>query len=315
MIIRRFQQTDIPAIIAIWNASVSAGEVVYKPIDTPYFNEKFNSSEIFVAEAQGRAVGFVIGASGFLTAIFVEKAYRGQGVGKALLSAFEKGKSFILCREDNPVQLDWLIPGKPGHDHNKAPGMDIGCAGYGFLLSQGYAEQRRDVAMHMDLSEYKASPKIEEIRQKLSDEGIITGPYDPSLGYDYARMCGRLPGEYWQSAIEKAINDPERRTLLAATDGRCLVGFTGPVGRQASGRGYFLGICTDPAYEKRGIASVLFNLLLQEFIAVGATFSTLYTADTNHAQRVYLRTGFEVVRRFAAMGKHISDSYNERMPL
>ena len=56
-------------------------------------------------------------------------------------------------------------------------------------------------------------------------------------------------------------------------------------------------------YERRGIASVLFNLLMQEFIAEGAAFSTLFTGEENHAQRIYLRAGFRVVRRFSVMEK------------
>ena len=71
------------------------------------------------------------------------------------------------------------------------------------------------------------------------------------------------------------------------------------------GRGWFCGIFTDPEYERRGIATVLFNLLMQEFIAEGATFSTLFTGVENHAQRIYLRTGFRVVRKFSIMHKEL----------
>ena len=52
-------------------------------------------------------------------------------------------------------------------------------------------------------------------------------------------------------------------------------------------------------------ASMLFNLLMQEFVAEGAAFSTLFTGDSNHAQRIYKRAGFDVVRRFALMGKSL----------
>jgi hypothetical protein len=42
---------------------------------------------------------------------------------------------------------------------------------------------------------------------------------------------------------------------------------------------------------------------MQEFIACGAVFSTLFTGKENHAQQLYLRTGFRVVRRFAIMSR------------
>ena len=76
------------------------------------------------------------------------------------------------------------------------------------------------------------------------------------------------------------------------------MGFTGPVDVEPSGRGFFTGICTDPAYEKRGIATALFHLLMQEFIYHGAVFSTLYTGETNHARRIYERIGFRVAHTF-----------------
>ena len=76
-----------------------------------------------------------------------------------------------------------------------------------------------------------------------------------------------------------------------------------PVDKQMSGRGWFSGICTDPQYERRGIASVLFNLLMQEFVDEGAAFSTLFTGDDNHAQKIYKNAGLNVVKRFSIMRK------------
>ena len=69
---------------------------------------------------------------------------------------------------------------------------------------------------------------------------------------------------------------------------------------------WFSGICTDPLFEKKGIASVLFNLLMQEFIAEGAAFSTLFTGREAHARRVYERAGLRVVRGFAIMDKPLA---------
>ena len=43
-----------------------------------------------------------------------------------------------------------------------------------------------------------------------------------------------------------------------------------------------------------------FNLLMQEFLAVGAQFSTLFTGDLNHAQRICAKTG-SAWRRFVIM--------------
>ena len=81
--------------------------------------------------------------------------------------------------------------------------------------------------------------------------------------------------------------------------------YTGPVDLQKSGRGWFTGICCDPDYGGRGIASVLFNLLMREFVAEGAKFSTLFTGETNFAQKIYSRAGFHIVARFVGLTKEL----------
>ena len=50
---------------------------------------------------------------------------------------------------------------------------------------------------------------------------------------------------------------------------------------------------------------MLFNDLMGEFIKVGAAYSTLFTGTENHAQRLYLKTGFRPARYFAIMKKTV----------
>lgn len=347
MRIRLFTKSDLPAVVTLWNDAASAGEVVYRPIDEAYFMRKFEGDPnwdpkyCLVAEQDGRAVGFIHGLAkkvflpkethetspGFVTVMFVDRACRRNGIGTALLNALldafrQNGKKTAACSDQNPLNIDWIIPGTPGHDHNNAPGVDMESAGYPFFLSQGFVERDREVAMYLNLSDYRWTTDITAIRNRLAREGIFTGRYDPSLDYDYDGMCDRIPSEYWRSSIRTEIEAwktgkpttdirflpngkvPDGpRPMLVATHEKKIAGFTGPVDRQDSGRGFFTGICTDPLYERRGIATVLFNLLMREFLDEGATFSTLFTGDTNHAQKLYLRTGFRLVRRFAQLSK------------
>ena len=349
MNIRLFTEQDLPGVVALWNASVAAGEVVYYPITPEYYRKKFEGDPnydpkyVFVAEEDGKIIGFIHGVAkkvflkhetnestpGFITCFFVLKECRGRGVGKALVeklcAAFKaSGKHICACSGDNPINLDWIIPGTPGHDHNNAPGMDEDCMGHAFLNKLGFEDQYREIAMYLDLATYTPWEGLEQKRAELRAEGIETGRYDASLGYNYDGMCDRVGSEYWRASIRNEIaawneNRPNTdirfipngkipagpRPILAATHDKCIVGFTGPVDMQTSGRGWFTGICTDPLFERKGIASVLFNLLMQEFVKEGAKFSTLFTGDTNHAQRIYLRTGFRIARRFVIMKKEI----------
>lgn len=326
--IRLFDRRDMEDAIAIWNASVDSGEVIYKKMDAPLFEQHFLDAQVhderycFVAEEAGKVTGFILGnvkkdflpgetqanTPGYVTAVFVRQDKRRKGVGTRLTEALENafradGKTQIAVTSTNPIQLEWTVPGTVGHDHNNAPGVDMECAGYPFLLHCGFADRYREVAMYLDLKDYQDTPSVAELQQKLRGEGIETGYYDTKLNYDFDMMCDRVHSEYWRKVLRDETAKASPRPILAATHEKHIVGFTGPVDKQPSGRGFFTGICTDPMYEKRGIATVLFNLLMQAFIAQGATFSTLFTGDNNHAQRLYLRTGFRVVRRYAIMNK------------
>jgi len=349
MVIRPFVHADLPQVITLWNESVANREVVYYPLTEAYFHQKFECDPNYdpqyslVAEEDAQVIGFINGVAkkvmlggetalntpGFLTCVFVQKEHRLKGVGTALVNALgdvfrQNGKTLFTCSGNNPINLDWTIPGTPGHDHNNAPGMDKECAGYPFLLALGFQDLVTEVAMYLDLAAYVPWEGLEAKRAQLREQGIETGYYDVSLDCEFDGMCDRVKSEYWRSVLRKEIEchklgipcDDIRfipngkipagpRPILAATHDGHIVGFTGPVDKQDSGGGWFSGICTDPLFERRGIASVLFNLLMQAFVEEGAAFSTLFTGDDNHAQKIYRSAGFRPVRRFSIMRKEL----------
>lgn len=326
MQIRPVQPADIPRITQLWNSSVLSGEVVYKPLQEAAFRALFLDSAaacpdlLLVALKEDVPQGFLIGnikkqylpgetfanTPAFLTALIVDPSHRHQGMGTALLNAFRQrlaamGKQRIAISGDNPIKLAWLIPGTPQHDHNNAPGMDTLCPGYPFLLARGFQELHREVAMYLNLSQYVPLADMPQRLERLAQEGITAGRYDPAWRYEFDTMCDRVKSEYWRKVLQDELASPAPRPILAATVPGHFVAFTGPVDKQPGGRGWFTGICTDPLYEKKGIATVLFNLLMHEFIQVGAAFSTLFTGDTNHARKIYERAGFSVARTFSVM--------------
>ncbi|MBQ6858752.1 MAG: GNAT family N-acetyltransferase [Clostridia bacterium] len=326
MEIRPYQDNHLAGVVSLWNGCVSRGEVLYRPLVPSYFEEKFRipGAALFVALEKNAVIGFIAGCvktqflpgqtsantPGYLSVLMVDPAHRGRGVGSALLHQLEArmrdlGKTLLAITSTCPINLDWIIPGTPGHEHNNMPGADLLCSGYGFLQRRGFAERVREVAMYLDLAEYRKSPEIEEKRAALAAQGIIAGLYDPALGSSFDGMCDRVGSEYWRQVLRDEIASAHPRPILAAVHEGNMVGFTGPVDRQENGRGWFTGICTDPLYEKRGIASVLFNDLMGEFIRVGAAYSTLFTGTENHAQRLYLKTGFRAARQFAIMHKQL----------
>lgn len=261
----------------------------------------------------------------YLTLILVHPEWRRQGVGTALLNAVkakaaEIGKKNITVTDMNPVHLAWYIPGAPGHDHNNAPGVDENCMGYDFLLKRGFAARVHEQAMYLNLAEYEWNPALDEKAARLAEEGIQVGVWQVGMGEEFDGMCDRVGSEYWRNVLKREIaawhenranDDPDlwpdgrkptgpRPILTAVKDGR-IVGFTGPVDKQESGRGWFTGICTDPQAEGKGIGTLLFNLLMKAFVEEGAQFSSLFTGMDNHAQKVYKRAGFKPVAYWAVM--------------
>lgn len=265
----------------------------------------------------------------YLPCLFVSPSFRGRGIGKALTeemcSRFRRSGKSSVSLSGGPLDLDWHIPDTNGRDHNNVPGVDTECPGFGFFRHLGFENRGIETAMYLDLKDYLPLPDMEKKQAKLLSEGIYTGRYDPAEEYDYDRACDRVGSNYWRAVIRSELacwkngcpnTDPRyipngtripagpRPMLIAAADGY-IIGFTGPVDMQDSGRGWFTGIFTDPEYGRRGIATVLFHSLMREFIDEGASFSTLFTGEDNPARRIYLGAGFRIVRRFALMSKSL----------
>ena len=115
----------------------------------------------------------------YLTFLLVDRRHRGKGAGTALFSAFAEsmrsaGADSVRIANGSPVQLDWRIPGTPGHDHNNMPGLDTGCAGAGFFARAGFMETGREVSMYRALEGYASPPEAGRFRERLAGEGIYT---------------------------------------------------------------------------------------------------------------------------------------------
>lgn len=328
MTIRDFCLSDLPGLIRVWNDCLASGEILCVPLDEKYFAEKFlplGSSRLYLtAEENGETLGFCLASvkteflrgenalntPAYLNMLLVRKDRRHEGIGSALLSAFETrakalGKSRTEISSLSPINMDWLIPGTPGHGHNNMPGLDTLSPAYPFLTKRGYCSYVGEVAMYIDLSRYEKKPLVEEARARLKGEGIVAGLYDVNEHCSWDGMCDRVGSEYWRKVLKDETSSPSPRPILAARTNGQIVGFTGPVDVQPNGRGWFTGICTDPLYEQRGIATVLFNDLMGEFIKIGAKYTSLFTGTENHAQRLYLKTGFRPVRRFDMLRKEL----------
>ncbi|MBR1685421.1 MAG: GNAT family N-acetyltransferase [Clostridia bacterium] len=260
--------------------------------------------------------------AGYLTVVMVDPECRGRKVGAQLLHAALASlrpldATHVLLNNDNPYQLTWRIPDTPGYDHNNMPGVDQECTGHDFFLHEGFTVTASEVSLYMPLAAFRLSPEIQKTREALAKEGILTGFLDPSRPWDYDGMCDRVHSEYWRDVLRTELAawhtdtpnaDPRfwadgkrpsaPRPMLTAVKNGEIIGFTGPVDLQSSGRGWFTGICTDPRYQRKGIGTVLFSLLMDTFRSRGAAFASIFTGTDNRAQRIYIASGMQPVRIF-----------------
>lgn len=337
---------DIPAALAMLADASAQGETLYRPVPAAAFPVRFQAAGgVCLGAYDGeRLAGWAHGAVKtrflpgetaentplYLTVIVVARDCRGRGVGTMLLDALERearrvGKRSVAVSGNNPSSMDWLIPGTPGHDHNNAPGVWTDGPGYAFLLRRGYLPGAREVAMYRSLTDFRPDPAVARRVAGLAAEGVRVGVWEPGLGDRVDGMCDRVGSEYWRHVLWEEIAawrehrpnaDPALwpdgrqpagpRPLLTATHGRDIIGFTGPVDRQQSGRGWFTGICVDPLWQGRGIATALFGLLMEAFAREGASFCSLFTGEENPARRIYERAGLREAAHFCVMRHELS---------
>ncbi|MFW5743909.1 MAG: N-acetyltransferase family protein, partial [Spirochaetota bacterium] len=206
----------------------------------------------------------------------------------------------------NPVTLTWLIPGTDGHDHPNSPGVDVHGDGYLFLKNQGYRDFAYQNSYYLPLAEYVPPANIDEIRRRLSDSGLRICRYDPGRHRGLHELFDDLGTDDWRRIVDaNYAPDGPHEPVLIVEDGARVCGFTGPLHVQPSGRGYFAGIGVHSDYRGRGAAKALFSALCGELAAMGASFMSLFTGETNPARNIYEAAGFRIVRCWADMRKEI----------
>lgn len=94
-IIRKFNDFDLKRVMRIWyDGNLEAHDF----IDKDYWDRNFGyvkralpNAEVYVYEADGFVVGFVGMDEGYIAGLFVDKEYRGMGIGTKLIE-FAKEK-------------------------------------------------------------------------------------------------------------------------------------------------------------------------------------------------------------------------------
>ncbi|MFZ2538371.1 MAG: GNAT family N-acetyltransferase [Oscillospiraceae bacterium] len=301
---------------------VAQCEVVYKKLNEIRFCQQFiiegpDISKVnFIAIERNSVVGFANASYnsdvnvGYITFIVVDKQNRRRGIGRALMEKLQDElyslSNNTLERYDvtffNPINLEWCVPNTQGHDHPNAPGVDVSSDGYMFLKNCGYRDTVYQNSFYQSLENYKLSSKIKERIESLKQQDITITFYDKNKHFGLDELFTDLGNEQWREIIISNVTKPGGGypVLIAEHKGN-VVGFTGPLYAQSSGRGYFAGIGVHSEYRNFGLGKALFSSLCTSLKDLGADFMTLFTGETNPARNIYETSGFKIVKTWADM--------------
>ncbi|QAY67000.1 GNAT family N-acetyltransferase [Paenibacillus protaetiae] len=310
-------------VIALWNAeAVRDG---YKELDAEGFRMAFTAhpyfdpGTAFVLLEEGTAAGFACGCTGsdlplgdkagYITCVVLSEEHQAAANYEVLLEALERrfaelGKTQAEVLFFNPMQLAWLIPGTPRHEHNNAPGVPAGSLLHQALLGRGYIERAKEQAMYLDLAGFAVPEDVRAKERAAAVKGYRTGVFAHGELENVQEMLAALGNPLWMKEIMQSEADGTP-VVFAAKDGKA-VGFAGPVIRQPSGRGYFAGIGVHPDHEGHGLGTLLFFKLCEAFRSIGTPYMSLYTGESNPAARIYEKAGFRTVKHFAVMRKELT---------
>lgn len=235
----------------------------------------------------------------YITLFCIKEGRRRQGIGKRLLDDVER-----ICMAEGKKSI-WVSPYSPGY---VLPGVDVEAnpETLAFLLSQGYEEVYRPIAMQADLWDLRVPEWVVQKRNELGEKRVRFGPFQPELAWpilEFAR--DEFAGDWvrWAKDAMVAITAGDRPDRLVSAwvehkDGRLeVLGFShygmerfGPIGVSSKHRG-------------KGIGQVLMYDTLQAQREAGYRVSWFLWSDDKTAERLYSEAGFREIRRFAMLKK------------
>lgn len=321
MEIKNFEKCHVEAIVNLWNDSV-VGYTIYKPFTVESFTNKFVNNAYFDAEGfkllfDGEkliAFGHAIdnkndAAPGFITMIAVDKDYQRKGYGKKILNELEsylklRGKTVVRLYFGSPINLEWYIPGTKC-DHPGAPAVPYNTNYYFFLMNNGYITNGQLDGFYLDVTNYKLPQKVVDKEKENLAHGYKITIYDETKHTGFKELFDALKNPGWYEAVKNNLGlEKPHPMLIVEKDGQIL-GWTGPMYPQASGRGYFAGIGVHPDHQGFGLGKALFCELCYHSKLFGAKYMTYFTGVDNLARNIYLYAGSNIIQSFAIMRKDL----------
>lgn len=318
---KNFSANYLDKVVNLWNESVVPLSI-YKEFTKETFTNKFLKNPYFDEEGfkllfdGEKLIGFghaIVNnneqAPGFITCIAVDKAYQRQGFGTKILHELEaflksKGKTLIRLYFASPINLEWYIPNTKC-DHPGAPGIPFNSAYYYLLMNNGYNTNGQLDGYCLPITDYELPEKVVQKEKENEALGYKISIYDPEKHHGFEELFEALKNPGWYEAVKNNLSlEKPHPMLIVEKEGRIL-GWTGPMYPQESGRGYFAGIGVHPETQGHGLGKALFCELCYHSKLYGAKYMTFFTGSDNLARNIYLYAGFKIVHSFAILRKEL----------
>lgn len=291
--------------------------------DHLFYEPSFQKEGSFVALDNDKVVGFGSAlvrkmddgnpkASGYIHTFIVKKEYRRQGIGSKLLELCEKfikdsGRTSSRLVFLSPINWPWYIPNTNHHEHPGTPAIRINSEMYLFLYHHNYFVNSIHEGFHLPLSQYELPNSVVKKMEENKARNLTVEIYDPNKHYGVEDFCQKIEGDNpgFAHAIRSNLNKEKPNPFLVASENGRMVGWTGAMWNEKSGRGHFDGIIVDPDIRGAGLGKALFCYLCYYSKLNGAQYMTFFTGLDNPARYIYLHAGFKIGQSFADMKKNL----------
>lgn len=319
------EDKDVENIVNLWNLEVYKKEI-YAEFSIDDFKSRFLANPSYKKEGtlviylKDEFIGCGVScfhkdskpesSCGFITLIMVKEKYRRHGIGSFILEKLEKyikdsGRNVIRNYFGAPMNLKWYVPGYGKHEHAGAPAVPFNTSYYFLLLANGYNVNGQHDGFHINLENFQMDEKVLAKIKENEKDGYYITYYDKDKHHGFDEMFDALQNEGFRAAVHNVLAKPNPDPLLIVEKDGEILGFTGPVRTEPSGRAYLAGVAIHPKAQKRGLGKTMFCELCRRSKENGAKFMTLFTGADNRARNIYLYAGLRIVESFVVMKKEL----------
>ncbi|GIO26494.1 GNAT family N-acetyltransferase [Ornithinibacillus bavariensis] len=311
---RSYQSSDEVEIVNLWNNCLPKDPITASRFrNLVLLDANFDPNGLLLAFDGAKLVGCMYGVrrllpmigteleeeSGWITFFFVDANYQRKGIGSELLNqviqffqAANRKQLFFASYAPNYIL--------PGLDKNVYP------EAFRFLQKYGFQTLYSPVAMDRSLIDFHKTAEIKQLKMEREAEGYTITTANNGDLYEVIQFATTIFNPDWGRAIREGILQvlPLERILIARHHGK-LVGFCLYGGYEGIAE-RFGPFGVDPNQQGKGLGKLLLHECLFHMKAEGlhnAWF--LWTGEKSTAGHLYVKTGFQITRKFHVMKKDI----------